>query len=407
MRFLAIKNAFLTFRVTFIVVMSYFTLACQGQAEYTQPEIPVRYTAFSVNDTVLTQEELREIKSHYEAKFISSSEQGDNDSYWTPEALLPKISSWFKAERGLWKLESIGNEYLVYHLAVLPDELIQELDTVLLKDRYSLSILTSQFWSEIQKAQKQGVRIAFISSKSPSMASGFYMHSLSLIGLSLISEPGTLAHELRHHEQYKYVNLNYKPKYLNSSCLQKMSRAFGEVDATTSELHLYSGIENEFNELFSKTEFNFHSPQVQLLNINLGYPSMALQKIEVSTDCPAELKIPMKELSAYLADQGDRLKNWLMTIPGEIYQQRMVRQKQTVNQCETQSSPACDKLEQSFLLHQEKMESAKENFKIQLAQAVLNRPQIIKKTLSQLPQPLQKDLCYGANGLHFYLSCEK
>ena len=386
--------------------MCYLTLSCQGQVEYKQPEIPVRQEAFSANDSVIAPEELREIKSLYEAKFISSSEQGDNDPYWTPETLLPKISSWFKPERGLWKLESIGSEYLVYHLAVLPDELLHELDKILLKERYSLSILTSQFWNEIQKAQKQGVRIALISSKSPSMASGFYMHSLSLIGLSIISEPGTLAHELRHHEQYQYVNLNYKPSYLNSSCLQKMSRAFGEIDATTSELHLYRGIENEFNDLFSKTEFNFHSPQVQLLSVNLGYPSLVLQKIEVATDCPAELKTPMKALSAYLANQGDRIKNWLMTIPGEIYQQRMVHQKQTTNQCEIQSSLSCDKLAQSFFQHQEKAQAAKENFKVHLTNAVSERPVKIKEILNQLPMAIQKDLCQGALGVHFYLSCK-
>lgn len=402
------------FRFTLVFLLSYQSVACQAKtdaqkADFHKTETPVQFAEYTDKDTVINHEGLNEIRSRYEETRISPQESGDNDQYWTPEVLLPKISSWFEPQRGLWKLETVGDSYLMYYLAPLPQELINELNQVLLKDRYSLAILTSQFWNDVQKAQKQGLQIAFISSKSPSTASGVYFNSLGLIGLHIFSEPGTLPHELRHHEQYKYIKPGYLPKYLEISCLRQMSRAFGEIDATTFELNLYNGIEKEFNELISDEKpgsLYLRFPQVNLLDINLNYPLTMSQMIKSSTVCPPEVTKPMEDLTTYFSQKVDALNSLMREIRVQIIQLRTARQKQVEERCDLQNSPACEKLATSFNTAQEKLATAQENFRENLSLETSDRRQKISEALAQMPYLVRKDLCKGAIGVHFYTNCE-
>lgn len=391
------------FRIVVILLLSLQALACQAQKS------PTTTAIFSSKDTVISHESLSEIKSMYEQKIISAHSNGDNDPYWTPEVVLPQISSWFRLGRGLVQLESVSEDFLVYHLAPLPDELMNKLEKVLLKERFSLAILTMQFWMEVQQAQKQGLKIAFISSKSPSAASGVYFHELNLIGLDILSEPGTLPHELRHHEQYRKVSLGYIPKALNFTCLRQMSHAFGEIDATTFELGLYDGIEKEFNALLNDPKpgsFHLMFPQADFLNISLNYPLTMSQMIKNSSDCPSEVTEPMGDLTEYFIQQMDNLKALMEEIRGPIIQLRSVQQKLSGTQCEAQSNPACEKLSVAFVNQQEKLSTAQENFRIRLLQDSSDRPKKLKEILSRFPRSIQKDLCKGAIGVHSYLNCE-
>ena len=402
------------FRFTLVFLLSYQSVACQAKtdaqkADVHKTETPSQFAEYTAEDTVINHEGLNEIRSRYEETRIAPQESGDNDPYWTPEVLLPKLSSWFTPGRGLWKREMVSDSYLMYYLAPLPEELIAELNQILLKNRYSLAILTSQFWLDVQKAQKQGLQVAFISSKSPSTASGVYFNSLGLIGLHIFSEPGTLPHELRHHEQYKYIRLNYSPKYLELSCLRQMSRAFGEIDATTFELHLYNGIETEFNELISGGKpgsLHLRFPQVNLLDINLNYPLTMSQMIKSSVVCPPEVTKPMEDLTAYFSQKVDALNSLMREIRLQTIQLRTTQQKLYEDDCDVQNAPNCEKLTESFNTTQEKLVTAQENFRVNLAQEASDRSKKLSATLAQMPSLVRKDLCKGAIGVHFYMNCE-
>lgn len=356
---------------------------------------------------VITSEGVSDLRSQYELAFITGSEQGEQDPFWTPEALLPKLHSWFQVGEGLKQKRRLA-DYVVYELRTIPSEVLADLDAVLIPNRYTLAILTKDFWHEVRDAQKKGFRIVFISSFSPSRVSGVYFHGYKLIGLDIQAEPGTLPHELRHAEQYKTIDLRYSPQTLSESCMADMSRAFGEIDATTFEMPTYFEIEKEFDSIYG-SNLAFHLltfPQLTLLGINLDYPDSVSQKVIKNNSCPREIIQTMAKLKNYFSERRSLITRLLGQVTGSVAQVPQLDAALVKNHCDLQDGDTCAKLKTQrdnvlqFGLAQ------KLEFEQVLHEEVKNRRPTVAAELEKLPAAIQKDLCNRALGYSSFVNCK-
>lgn len=372
--------------------------ACEG---------PAAESNVNTEKKVITSEGVSDLRSQFELAVITGSEQGDQDPFWTPEALLPNLHSWFQVGAGL-KQQRKWFDYVVYELRPIPSEVLEDLDAVLIPQRYSLAILTKSFWHEVRDAQKKGFRIVFISSFSPSRVSGVYFNSYKTIGLDIQAEPGTLPHELRHAEQYKKIDLRYVPETLSESCVTDMSRAFGEIDATTFELPLYFEIEKEFESIYgSGLVFNrLTFPQLTLLGINLNYPNSVSQKVVKNNSCPKEINETMSSLKSYFSGSLELLTAHLGKVTGLVAQKVRLETTLETNHCDVQNSDICAKLKSQRDNVVENSLVQKLAFENALHEAVENRRSTVAAELEKLPSEMQKDLCKSALGYSSFVNCE-
>lgn len=247
---------------------------------------------------------INDIKSEYlkiPGVNLSHNEYKDVD-FFSVDKFLEKIHPWFRLGIGLKGPVKVSEEFEFYELKEIPEFVIDALNVGLLQERFSLAVITKEFWNLVSETQNKGFRIGFISHKSPRKVSGVYFHSLNFIGLDIFSEPGTLPHELRHVQQFrsieKYKNLKTNSNEINDlseECLRSISSAVGELDATSSEMIYYKGIENELDfNYFLQPKFNDLNhldiyPQVALFNINMSYPYLAIDWV-LNSSCSQKIK---------------------------------------------------------------------------------------------------------------------
>lgn len=372
--------------------------ACEG---------PAADSKIHTEKKVISREGVSDLRSRYELTLITGSEQGDQDPFWTPEALLPNLHSWFQVGEGLKQKRKLA-DYVVYELRTIPSEVLADLDAVLIPNRYTLAILTKDFWHEVRDAQKKGFRIVFISSFSPSRVSGVYFHGYKIIGLDIQAEPGTLPHELRHAEQYKTIDLRYSPQTLSESCMADMSRAFGEIDATTFEMPLYFEIEKEF-ESIHESGHAFHLlafPQLTLLDINLNYPTSVSEKVIKNKSCPTEIILTMSKLASFFYERQTLIASLLGKVTGSVAQNVRLNAALVTNHCDIQNSDICTTLNSQLDRVLQSDLAQKLEFEQVLHEEVKNRRPTVAAELEKLPAAIQKDLCNRALGYSSFVNCK-
>jgi hypothetical protein len=373
--------------------------ACEAPSTAAQP--------MEITPKVIDKSDLNHLQSEYEQYYFSSSESGDNDPVWTPEVILPRIHTWFTVGLGLKRAKNVS-DYLIYELNTIPDEVIEQLQSRLLPHRYSLAVITSSFWKQVQEAQRKGFRLGFISSKSPSRASGVYFSGKNLIAFLIIAEPGTLPHELRHAEQYKALAPQYESYEISESCMGDLRYAFGEIDATTFESAYYSGVENEFDGLVSRNGTNalLALPQSRLFLTNLEYPVRVSLKAMKNDSCPAEIKETMKQLHSFFSSRLEFLTSQLSGIASLSIQQERKQLTYAQMRCDSVSSEKCKKLEDFITNSLKEIAISKTDFKNLILSENALRTDAITKQLNKLPTSQIREMCSGALGVAFYTECE-
>lgn len=381
---------------TILAILSTFLLgACNApSAEY--------------KSKVITSTEVSAIQTIYEKTDINSIFFSNGNPYWNPEFILPKIHSWFSVNQGLRPANSIAPDYVVFELRPIPDQVLAELDTVLLKERYSLSILTASFWHQIQEAQKKGLQISFFSLKSKAKVMGVFFYRYNLIGLNIFSDPVTLPHELRHKEQYKYIDMNYSARFISNDCLSDLSRAFGEIDAITYELPYLQGIVSEFDNFLKRHESiqGLTYPQNELMDNNTEYGKIVTSDVLKGKNCSEQTNTTMRNLNAYFSQANVALRENLNNYTTSIVKHYLRIKKINSLNCHIQSNEKCLKYQEEAADYERQAQSAKESFEMALNEQIKNRRSDIKTELQNLDQGTKYDLCKKALGFSFFINCK-
>lgn len=130
----------------------------------------------------------------------------------------------------------------IYRLRKLTEKDMVKLRRLLKPEESFIGIQTAQYWEKIYELQKKGVSIAYFANENlPRSPAGLYINSQKLIVMRPLDSFVTLEHEGRHYEQYLQITnrkISLKSDLSNilpDECKQKLSHAFGEIDATLYE----------------------------------------------------------------------------------------------------------------------------------------------------------------------------
>ncbi|HUP56298.1 MAG TPA: hypothetical protein VM598_02520 [Bdellovibrionota bacterium] len=209
----------------------------------------------------------------------------------------------------LLKKEWIGQyEYLKLIKPVAP--VLDEITKVTYDDSVDsgFAILQASFWRRVDKLQKEGMDIAFISS-SPETIAGIYYDTYGMIGIDLFANSGTLTHELRHAYQAGKVRGQLWPAALESDCREVASAYFGELDSTTIQLRSWIPVIKSLPLMpRDATEAKRIGVWVDLsptmaLSANLDYPVSAAQWVLREESCPTELRDLVNSIVAVVYPQ--------------------------------------------------------------------------------------------------------
>ncbi|KYG66556.1 hypothetical protein AZI86_05795 [Bdellovibrio bacteriovorus] len=356
----------------------------------------------------ITTEELKTLQVSYEKNLIKATDKSDHDPVWTAEVILPQIHGWFTPGKGLKAARSVYEQYVIYELKPIPPKVLQELDQVLMPGRYSMAILTKKFWQEVAAAQKSGLRIGFLSSRSAANVSGVYFNYYRMIGLSVLSEPGTLPHEIRHHMQYKKIDVSYEPEFISKSCMADMSRAMGEIDATTFELPLYRGIEEEFSTLTERHQgfAELRTPQLTLLTINLNYPTSVSFQVSQNKECPSDINQAMTEMYERFSKKESEVTSQLRAVSSDVFRLFRLNNAVATEGCTKVSNDRCQRYIQQISEFQQKHADQKEQFLTLLEAEITERRAYVSSVLEKLDDESKKDLCGRAIGFANFVKCE-
>ena len=103
-----------------------------------------------------------------------------------------------------------------YELQILPeitDDMLFDLMAIIPSDnRHGFGILSSPFWSSVQKVQRSGIKVGWIL-RSPYPVNGVYLGSHDVIGLNPAADIPTLAHEFRHYAQAHYFDYQSNKRF--------------------------------------------------------------------------------------------------------------------------------------------------------------------------------------------------
>lgn len=166
------------------------------------------------------------------------------------------------------KTEILNNQDIkIYRLRKLTESDMIELRTLLKPSESHFGIQTAQYWEKVYELQKKGLTIAFFSENNLSQSiAGYYLNEKKIIVLRPLGSFATLEHEERHYEQYHKRELrkrNIKEDYSNiitDECKQKLSLAFGEIDAT---LYEYRDLQQLVLKLPDVNNIPFYIPSIR------------------------------------------------------------------------------------------------------------------------------------------------
>jgi len=389
----------------FLSLVMLLTFSCQAQEKGKSGN---EKNSLVVTDKTISAHEVQLIKNKFQSTRLNGTGSGDHDQYWTPEVFLPLLNPWFEVGRGLRPSKLISGKYLVYEMKKMPADLLSELEKSLLNYDYSLALISISFWKQIAEAQKQGLKIAFVSSASPSSANGVYFHYLNLIAIKVTTDPGTFKHEKRHADQYKKIERSYYPRSLSQSCMNSMSTAFGEIDATTTELGLHALKADQQDELFISPENHKQNtyPEINILSVNLEYPGSVSLSPRNNEDCPEQVRSQMASLSNYFYEQRSSIDESFRVITSAIAEKGKILNWREKN-CGTQTSDNCEKFKSRLLELEKEYFENKKIFKNKIYEEVNLRPLRIIKTLESFDSETIQDLCRGSLGVGFYINCEE
>jgi|GEM_PF-5447692 len=347
---------------------------------------------------------------------------------------LPRLHTWFVKGRGLESL-IYGND-TVFVLHTIPDSVLEDLKSVTFDSNINsgFSIFQYDFWQGIQSAQREGIQVGFFDANSSIEVNGMYIQDRKMILVDIISNRGTLIHELRHHAQYQRLfkrstaGNESLPNTLTNDCRTQFSRFFGELDATTAELPLWNGVFQQFethadesvvtSAVKSDNYFCLADEDAialkDLIFTNLDYPRAASQWVPAEpavNACPKILTDVMFKITA----ETDLLNKKVGGVALKLYSLRerdlQARCKIERQSCQTQvnassTNSSCEKNQQVLdsILIQVPLEKDQGDAIFKTSQQ--DRIQNIRESLSALPQGMAIELCRTTLGFDQYYPCD-
>ncbi len=203
----------------------------------------------------------------------------------------------------------------IYRLRKLTGQNLVTLRMLLKPLDSHFGIQTALYWEKIYELQKKGVSIAYFSEANLSQAiAGLYVDSQKLILLRPLGSYATLEHEERHYEQYQQLAKRKSTIKLESSdiltedCKQKLSLAFGEMDAT---LYEYRDLKQLLAKLPLANKIPFYVPAIRYHSVtslpledfqySFNYIITSGERLkEAEKKCPKNLQIFIDKVSAYI-----------------------------------------------------------------------------------------------------------
>jgi hypothetical protein len=343
-------------------------------------------------------------------------------------ATLPKIHSWLTPGIGLKKV-NIGGE-VGYILRPIPKLILEEITSVTFSDEFKSGflILQSSFWKMADEKMKSGLRIGFIDYDGMKGVNGVYFDTAQTILVGIISAPGTLIHESRHHEQYlafherksswSGTNTASNPQ-LSNKCVEGFSRFFAELDATTVELPSWVGVFQTINthplgDLSNSMFGDRDIALMGLLDTNLSYPETAsddwVQPVPQDQKCPDSILTAIATIIGKTDEFRLIATNEFAEINGAKALDHRAQMSSIGDHCtqpiaKPESNEKCLSYQKDIEYAQGKAKEAKDKLDELFRQAQSSREEAIQNALASIPSDLALELCDRAIGFSFHFNC--
>lgn len=280
-------------------------------------------------------------------------------------------------QRSIFVIPSFSEKKRDYIVSQIPKELYNS----------GFEIFSPLFWRKLWKlSNEEEFYVGFIKYiPGEKNLNGFYNSTEKTIGFDSMAISGTVAHELRHHDQHMKTVRSHKSVtiYENKKCQKTMKRAFAELDASSFDLKYLSGvaISNDAEYITSVVGLS-EQPSMMIFSnvkVSLSYPEMVLNSLANDINCSRKIRDAAKSIVKKIELDVSDLKKLLMDLDRSVRLEVRLIQRRCQSQLEKKEE--CSKV----VAQSATTRRLSKEFEDLLANVISVRFETVKKVLLELP----------------------